>query len=281
MVFSFSSDPRGPIDKALQEKGALIAERFFINGLASIDIFQNFLLVHINPPQLADGTFVYNGVEEYSLASLHVSDELSRQHIKQMITKASTVFNSGLGPKKYGNAYAGILFERICLYLEPINGLSFNATSLSTEEALMSFLTVPNETFLLLSGWEKLKQPPVNKLITASVSNFESSNAFYVVDDSPNSFQLAVLQFAVVLLYAEAGELSPVKVNGLVNIMNGFPESVRESIHGLNIVFITPFEGRCLSKKQELTTSKGKEFSAEIIPDIVKDSQQFLFKYRL
>ena len=265
---------------ALKEEGALVAKKFFKGSLNVVDLFHDFLLVHVNPPQLADGTFKYNGVEEYSLASSHVYDELKNTHINHMIEEAKIVFNSGLGPKTYGDYFAGQLFERICLYLEPMTGLSFTATSLSTGEPSMSF-TIPKETFLLLPGWEKLKQLPINKLILPFNSNFESADAFYVVEDSPNSFQLAVLQFAVVLLYAEAGELSPVKVNGLVNIMNGFPESVRESIHGLNIVFITPFEGRCLSKKQELTTSKGKKFSAEIIPDIVKDSQQFLFKYRL
>ena len=38
LVFSYSSDPRGPIDEALQEKGALIAERFFNNSLCAIDL---------------------------------------------------------------------------------------------------------------------------------------------------------------------------------------------------------------------------------------------------
>ena len=70
------------------------------------------------------------------------------------------------------------------------------------------------------------------------------------------------------------------KVNGLVNIINGFPEPIRESINGLKIVFITPAEGQSLSKKQQLTTLKGEPYSAERITGIVKDSEQFLFRYR-
>ena len=111
-------------------------------------------------------------------------------------------------------------------------------------------------------------------LITPYNSEFESADAFYVVEDSPNSFQLVVLQFTA------AEESHPVNINGLVNIVNGFPEPVKEKISGLKIVFIAPAKGQCLSKKQELITLKGKQYPAEMIPDIVKDSQQFLYKHR-
>ena len=190
-----------------------------------------------------------------------------------MIDEAKGVFNSGRCLEKYGAYNARRLFERICLYLEPITGLSFTASSLSTGEPSTSF-TIPSDSFLLLSGWEELKQLPINMLITPYNSEFESADAFYVVEESPNSFQLVVLQFTV------AEESHPMKINDLVNIVNGFPEPVRKNINRLKIVFIAPAKGQYLSKNQELTTLKVKQYPAEMIPDIVNDSQQFLYKRR-
>ena len=274
LVLFSDSESSSPMEAALEQKGFFIAERFLKAGLASIDLLQNYLLVHINPPTLTDGSFMYHGKEEYSLASSYVYDVLKGKHINQMIVEACNVFNAGLGPKTYGDSDSGKMFEKLCLYLRPITGSKFNATSLSTGAPSMSF-SIPKETFLLKPDWEKLKQLPIDKLILPYKSNFESADAFYVVEDSPNSFQLVILQITV------AEETHSVKVNGLVRIINGFPEPVRENISGLKIVFITPAEGLCLSEEQNLTTSERKKNSTEIIPDVVKDSQQFLFKYRV
>ena len=272
LVFASEPKTRPAIVAALQVKGALIAESFFKDGLGTIDLLQNFMLVHINPPKHADGHLIYDGSEDYSLASSYVYDELMRLHIHQMIAEACNLFNSGTGPKTYGNAYSGSIFEKLCLYFQPITGLSFNATSLSLGASSRSF-ALPSETLILEIGWDGLKELPINTLLIPHVSNLESADAFYVVEDSPNSYQLVILQFTV-------AESHPMKVNGLVKIMNAFPEPVLKNINGLKIVFITPAKGKCLGKKQNLVTSEGKIYSTEKMPDVVKDSQQFLYKHR-
>ena len=67
----FSSKPRNRflIDLALEEKGPSLSEKFFKDELFSTDFLQVPMLVHANPPKLADGNFKYDDWEEYSLAS--------------------------------------------------------------------------------------------------------------------------------------------------------------------------------------------------------------------
>ena len=74
----FSSNPRYRDLEGipLTKEYLLIAEKFFKGELSSTDFLQNSLLVHVNPPKLANGNIKCDGWEEYSLASSYVHNML-------------------------------------------------------------------------------------------------------------------------------------------------------------------------------------------------------------
>ena len=73
---------------------------------------------------------------------------------------------------------AGKLFEKICLWLEPLNGKHFTAVSLEGDTAFIS--CVPVDSYMLPHDWKKTAQLDVNVLMLPRISNLESGNAFYV-----------------------------------------------------------------------------------------------------
>eukprot|EP01039_Chlorochromonas_danica_P010110 gene10110-11190_t len=263
-------DPHTKLEATLAEKGGAIAEEFFKFGFGTVDWLQSYMLVHINPPVSDNGDFEYDGLTLYSFASDAIFQWLVNKHNAQMLAGAVGMFNSGASSWKYGGVSAGNLFEKICLWLKPLDGQRITAASL--EGGTDVTLDVPPVRYVLPHDWKKTAQLSVNVLILPRISNLESGDAFYVVQcPHHDSFLLVVFQITV-------GESHPVKVNGLHDILLAFPETVRNKIKHKALVFVIPKHGT-LDKKQKLQTQKEKE--AILPPKIVKDFEQYVYRHEI
>ena len=257
----------GDMEDSLLTKGGAIAEGFFKFSFGAVDLQQSYTLVHINPPS-TNGYFQYDGQAMYSFASDYVFRQLLEKHRVQMLAGAAGLFNTGVATETCGAVSAGNLFEKICLWLKPLGNQSITAAPLGGGENVT--FVVPAESRDLPNDWETRKELPVNMLILPRIANLQSGDAFFVVKFGSDSFRLVVFQITV-------GESHPVKVNGLDNIVNAFPEDVRKNITDKLLVFVTPKYGT-LDKVQVLHTMKGVKFSGPL-PDNVKDFQQYVYRH--
>ena len=272
-VFSTAAgiDPRTKLDNALTMKGGAVVEAFYKYGFGTVDSEQSYMLVHINPPTLPDGGFVYdgNGRAVYTFASDAIFQLLAAKYHAKMLAEAVNVFNAGVAPETYGAVSAGNYFEKICLWLKPLDGCHINATALRGG-GYIDF-TVPRERYLLPRDWKKTANLPVDELILPRISNLESGDAFFVLENGVDSYLLVVLQITV-------GSSHPVRANGLRDILLAFPESVRHKITRKAFVFVTPNWGT-LDKEQKLITQRGEEIAA--IPRDAQGFQQYVYRHKL
>jgi len=111
----------------------------------------------------------------------------------------------------------------------------------------------------------------MNVLMVPRISNLESGDAFYVVQYKPDSFLLVIFQITV-------GKSHPVKVNGLRDILLGFPESVRNKITNKALVFVIPKHGS-FDEEQKLYIQKDEE--ASVLPLIEKGFQQYVYRHEI
>ena len=237
------------LEEVLFKNGGAIAEGFFKFSFGTIDPQQSYTLVHINPPS-TNGHFQYDGQAMYSFASDYVFRQLLEKQRVQMLAGAVGLFNTGVATETCGAVSAGNLFEKICLWLKPLGGQSITAAPLGGGENLIFF--VPAESHDLPHDWKSRKELPVNMLILPRIANLQSGDTFFAVKGENNCYRLVVFQITV-------GESHPVKVNGLDNIVEAFPEGVRKNITDKLLVFVTPNYGT-LDKVQALHTIKGAKF---------------------
>ena len=73
-------------------------EWFFKSGFGTIDLFQSYMLVHINSPQSRSGDYKYAGHAEYSFASDYIFKWLVDKHQALMLAGAKTTFNADSVP---------------------------------------------------------------------------------------------------------------------------------------------------------------------------------------
>ncbi len=253
----------------MAEKGGAIAEEFFKFSFGTVDWLQSYMLVHINPPVAGNGDCEYDGETVYSFASDAIFQWLVNKHNAQMLAGAVGMFNCGAASETYGAVSAGNLFEKICLWLKPLDGQHITAASLEGGAAVT--LDVPAERHVLSHDWKKTAQLRVNVLILPRISNLESGDAFYVVQCGPDSFLLVIFQITV-------GKSHPVKVNGLHDILLAFPERVRNKIIHKFLVFVIPKHGT-LDKDQKLHTQKDEEVI--VVPLIVRGFQQYVYRHEI
>ena len=263
-----AGDSRILLLKALEEKGGLVAEGFFKSGFGTIDMFQSYMLVHINPPTV-DGDYVYGGRAKYTFASDYIYQWLNDKYQAIMLAGAVGMFNAGAAPEAYGAVSAGHLFEKVCLYSKPLRGQSITAASLSGGGDFT--FDIPAEKYELPNDWKKTAVLPVDKLISPRILNLKAGDAFYVIRYGLGSYMLVVLQITV-------GKTHPVKSNGLKDILMAFPMDVRENITKKALVFVTPVHGT-LENEQPLVTQKGN--NPTVLPLIVRGFEQYVFKYKL
>lgn len=107
------------------------------------DWLQTYMLVNnINPPVSADGDFDYAGEMVYSFASDAIFQELAWKHSAQMLAGAVGMFNI-----EEASELAGKLFEKVYLWLKPLDGRSLIITSLS--DASIAEFMVPSLRIVL------------------------------------------------------------------------------------------------------------------------------------
>jgi hypothetical protein len=260
----FSSDSPTLLEETLEKKGGAIADAFFTFSFGTVDLLQNYMLVHINPPMSSDGDYEYDGKTVYSFASDYVFKQLMEKHNGQMLARAIGLFNSGAASETIGAASAGNLFEKVCLWLKPLDGKCITADSLEGGDNVQ--FDVPAGRHMLSHDWKETGQLPVNALILPRISNLESGDAFCVTQCGSNSFRLVVFQITV-------GVSHPVKVNGLLKIVQAFPEGVRNNITDKWLFFVIP-KHCALNKMQRLVTQKGTQFA-----HLVSDFKQFVYRH--
>jgi hypothetical protein len=263
-------DPHARFKEALAVKGGAIAEDFFKFGFGIVDSYQSYMLVHINPPKSIDGDFEYgsSGIV-YSFASDIIFQRLMEKYQAQMLAGAANLFNCGAAIETYGAVSAGNLFEKICLWLKPLNGLHITAASLSGGADVI--FDVPAARDLLCHDWKKTARLDANVLILPRISNLESGDAFFVQQSGSESFMMVIFQVTV-------GKTHPVKANGLKDILMAYPENVRNKITRKILVFVIPTHGT-LDKEQKLRTQKDEE--AVLLPIIVKNFQQYVYRHNI
>ena len=144
-IFS-GKNSRNLLSTALNEKGRALAEWFFKFGFSMAE--QCYMLVHINPPLSAEGDFNYSGLTVYTFASDAIFQLLVEKHRTQMLAQAVDMFNVGVASESYGK-----LFEKVCLWLKPLNGMCFTATSLIDDASNADF-EVPSHRELLPQDWK-------------------------------------------------------------------------------------------------------------------------------
>ena len=256
------------LNETLAVKGGAIAEAFFKFSFGAVDLLQSYMLIHINPPVSSDGNFKYDGETLYSFASDDIFQRLVGKHNAQMLAGAVGMFNIGAASETYGAVSAGNLFEKICLWLKPLDGQLITAAALGNFDNVT--IDVPADRHMLLYDWKKTGQLPVNALILPRISNLESGDAFCVVKCGSH-FRLVIFQITV-------GKSQPVKVNGLLNILRAFPKDVTDKITQKLLVFVIPKHG-ALNAEQTLHTQKGKE--SVVMPDIVRGFQQYVYRHEI
>eukprot|EP01031_Cornospumella_fuschlensis_P030373 gene30373-36700_t len=264
--------PRKLLKKALEEKGGALAESFFKFGFGMTDWQQNYMLVHINPPVSAVGDFDYSGDIEYTFASDAIFHWLAEKHGKQMLAGAVGMFNVGAASDSYGAVSAGKLFEKVCLWLKPLDGMRFTAASLS-DAASTSVFEVPSAREVLPHDWKKTSRLAPGVLYVPRISNLESGDSFYLALLPAGGYLLVVLQITV-------GKSHPVKVNGLHDILLAYVNNVRAQVVSKALVFVLPAWG-VLDGEQALHTQKEETMDSARVPVAVRDFEQFVYRHTI
>lgn len=112
------------------------------------------------PPASADGDYEYEGQIVYSFASDAIFQLLMKQYNDQMLAGAMRLFNVRAAPETSGFVSVGVLFEKTCLWLKPLDGRRITAFSFSGGDNVT--FSVPGERFLLSHDWKETVQLSAN-----------------------------------------------------------------------------------------------------------------------
>ena len=266
------------LESAVSQKGGLIITEFFKFGFNTIDLIQNYLLVHINPPPFVsasysdiDSDFQYDGIPNYSFASDHVFQLLVSKYGTMMLAIFSVVFNVGVATSAYGAVSAGHLFEKVCLWLKPLESQQFTAAALLGRAGSEEFI-VPSSRELLPHDWKRasLLRPNIHYL--PRISNLESGDSFYLTETS------VVGEYLLVVIQITISAEHKVKANGLSEVVKAFQDSSSMcNITQKALVFVVPKHGS-LSTEQAIVTQKGKVMAESSIPLYVRDFKQYVYR---
>ena len=232
-------------------------------------------MVHINPRRSDDGNYIYMSQKyDYTFASDYVFNYLLSGLKTSQLREVASWFNAkeDFAVQKYGGSFAGDLFVRLCLYHIPLVGRTISCVPLNNThaQARLSF-TLP-KIELLSSGWEEVGHLVPNKLYVPKVSTMESGDAFCSMTVNRTKV-LIVLQMTI-------AQDHPVQANGLANIVNAFPASIRNFRRKI-LLFVTPKYGK-LRNEQPLQAVRNEVYSGEShIPTAARNFEQWLYRYEL
>eukprot|EP01033_Poteriospumella_lacustris_P003711 gene3711-2639_t len=269
-------DPRRLMEEALRENGGALAESFFQSGVGTVDSQQScYMLVHINPPVSAAGEVDYRGVTKYTFASDAVFQRLAKTHRTQMLARATGMFNAGAAASAtYGAVSAGHLFEKVCLWLTPLDGTCFTALSLSGGGSSAEF-EVPTVRELLPHDWKKTARlVPGVLYVPRIISTLESGSSFYLVRLRTGGYQLVVLQMTVETSH-------PVKSTGLHAIRLAYVDDVRLQVARQALVFVLPANGAREREQALPTRKKEPTVDSAHVPVAVRGFQQYVYRHMI
>jgi hypothetical protein len=234
-------DTTDVLTPALEAKGNAVSQHFFEAGFGGIDGETSYVLLHINPSRNADTmAWEYSGLPVYSFASDEVFKKISNKHRDSQMAKVQNLFNCGTAEQNYGSATAGLLFEKVCLWLTPIDGKTLPVAPLAhSSTTTINTITLPETVRILQHGWANMGNLERNILYKPVICNLESGDAFCIIGEGLKRI-LAVLQITV-------GKKHPVKTNGLKKIVAAFPPVVQDSITEKILLFVTPKHGQLCS----------------------------------
>jgi len=151
----FSVEFQKDLSEALKAKGSLIASYFSKSGHGNIDSEASYMLVHINPFYIVeDDIWKYDSAAVYTFASDHIFEEIYKLNVKQINCAALDIFNNGKGNENCGGSSAGNLFEKLVLWVYPLNNKSFVVSRFDNSESFP--IKVPSESQDLPVGWESI-----------------------------------------------------------------------------------------------------------------------------
>jgi hypothetical protein len=258
------------IQEALVEKGGRMSNQFFEYGFGGIDAESSYIVVHINPPRTVREVHTAHPEHQHqyqsvikvrTFASDKIFSKLVMLRTASITSQALDVFNTGVASSMYGAVSAGKLFEKIVLYLKPLEDLQqpvcANVLSSTTDETIQ--LHLPKETQWLPHDWKTRKDLLLNITYNPQISNLTSGDSFCAVSDKPGEMSILVKQVTV-------GESHKIKANGLVDIVMAYKRShpMLKIVHKL-FLFVLPSNGS-LNTVQTLTTLQDT--------DLIRTSQE-------
>jgi hypothetical protein len=166
----------------------------------------------------------------------------------------------------YDAVSAGKLFEKVCLWLKPLDGMRFNATSL-IDDAPNADFKVPFHREVLPQDWKKTARLVHSVFYVPQISSLDSGECFYLVPLSTSGYLLMVLQFTM-------GMSHPVKANGLHDILFAYSGDVRVQVVSKALVFVLPARGELQQKGKRVEDSS-------CVPVAVRDFKQYMYRHEI
>ena len=227
------------IDTMIRLYGHRVIKNFFQYGFSEIDSLTDYTLIHMNPQKSQDGKYIYQSPNPIvNFATDYIFRILKSVFKRYMLREPARWFHTGCDAAvaKYGYDVASSIFEKICLWIVPLENRTISCESLSNPTTLsLNPITLPTVA-LLTHQWKKEGCLASNILYQPKVTNLEFGHAFCVLQIY-NSLAFIILQITIAEYY-------PVKLNGLKCILNAFSEEVRLSIERKIIIFVTPLDGK-------------------------------------
>lgn len=219
-------DVQKMVENKILEKGFDLIHQFMTRGFAFLEKDISHLLIHRHPDPM-NGYCTENN--NLNWATPTIFQMLFNAWRSTFRVTGANYFNQG--PGALGGAPAGLLFEKLCLHSDPINGVQDILKLPLAESSLTLRLTIPERR--LYDNIGTGLDTEVNVLYIPNQKNFESADAFYL--SSTN--ELIVLQLTVGLHH-------PVKMNGLNKIVALFAGKLILRHH---LVFVVPVNGQLIS----------------------------------
>lgn len=257
---------------ALGQHGERIAVNFFRYGYPIFTEEESYLLVHKNPRADPVGQVDYDDYtpSDYTFASDHVFQQLVKWHRPKMLPAAVEFFRKhGIATERYGAYAASKLYEKVCLWLQPLDGMQMLSQALTSGEEDATF-NVPSERAQLPHNWREAATLQPGELYVPRYSNLQCGSMFYLQQNTEGECSLVVLQVTV-------GGEHCLQADGLLDILLAYPEQLRDCIAHKAVVFVMPRSDQALDREQVFTTQPGQQ----TVLVVMQDFKQYVYRHDL